>query len=400
MGSEDADLDELGEINIHEKKYRWQTNQTGTVGRMKVDKAFLKLMDEMQHQLGVEPYAEEIISIFKNHYKEGITIQQATLQVVNELFGSFGLVILIPDNADLKRVFNPVIEKELTTRFSNQQVEKTLTQLKDHYKIQAGGRELNLFYLINDKRERIELSGTGYKVPALKLEWSREEILEELEAHPERFSGNVILRGVFQETILPNIAFIGGGGELAYWLELKKVFEAVSVPYPVLILRNSFLLITEQQLHRIHKLGFDATDLFKTEQSLLDELVKHRSEHQLNLSKEIDQISNLYLDIKTLAGKIDPTLEPHVNSLKAKAVHRLVNLEKKMLRAERRKFESQQRQIHQLKMQLFPNNSLQERVENLAGFYAVYGKEFIHHILENSLGLEQRFAIVVLEEKA
>jgi uncharacterized protein YllA (UPF0747 family) len=70
----------------------------------------------------------------------------------------------------------------------------------------------------------------------LSLSFSKDEILEELKEHPERFSGNVILRGAFQETVLPNIAFIGGGGEIAYWLELKAVFDAIHVPYPVLIL--------------------------------------------------------------------------------------------------------------------------------------------------------------------
>ena len=87
------------------------------------------------------------------------------------------------------------------------------------------------------------------------LTFTEEEILIEVDAYPERFSGNVILRGVFQETVLPNIAFIGGGGELAYWLELKNVFETVKVPYPVLILRNSFLLIEPFQKEKINKLG-------------------------------------------------------------------------------------------------------------------------------------------------
>ncbi|MEP6512666.1 MAG: bacillithiol biosynthesis BshC, partial [Parafilimonas sp.] len=225
MGSEDADIDELGNITIDSKKYEWQTKQTGAVGRMKVDKAFRKLIEEMQSQLAVQEHGAEIITIFKTAYTEGKTIQQATLELINILFGEYGLVVLIPDNAVLKKIFQPIAEKELKEQFSHKAAEITIQQLGKLYKVQAGGRELNLFYLIDDKRERIEVfsfqssvspqnsaNSFQFSVPGLNVQWKMDEILEELNNHPERFSTNVILRGLFQETILPNIAFIGGGG--------------------------------------------------------------------------------------------------------------------------------------------------------------------------------------------
>jgi len=92
---------------------------------------------------------------------------------------------------------------------------------------------------------------------------SEEAILTELQNHPERFSPNVILRGVFQETILPGVVFIGGGGELAYWMELKNVFKEANVPMPVLQLRNSFLFIRAKQLQQWTALGLTKEDLFK-----------------------------------------------------------------------------------------------------------------------------------------
>jgi len=247
MGSEDADLDELGFINLNGEKLIWQTHQTGAVGRMQVDKAFIKLIETIHGQLGVEQYGNTLIDLFKQYYTEGKTIQQATLALVNHLFADYGVLVVVPDNALLKKQFQSVVEKELTEQFSHQAVEATIHQLSKHYKVQAGGRDVNLFYLIDDKRERIEISNVKFQISNLKISWTKDEILTELENHPERFSANVILRGVFQETILPNIAFIGGGGELAYWLELKKVFEAVNVPYPMLIVRNSFLIINHNQ---------------------------------------------------------------------------------------------------------------------------------------------------------
>lgn len=397
MGSEDADLDELNHISIHGEKYEWKTKQTGAVGRMKVDNAFLELIDKIKGQIGVEPFGKGLVALFRKCYRKDSTIQQSTFELVSELFGEFGLIVLNPDNANLKYVFNPVVKKELTEQFSHKAVEQTLRELEQHYKSQAGGRDINLFYLINDKRERIEIENSKFRIQNLNIEFTEDEILREVDEHPERFSGNVILRGVFQETILPNIAFIGGGGELAYWLELKKVFEAVNVPYPVLIIRNSFVLINQSQLEKVKKLNFALEEVFKSKQALLNELVKRESDKQLGLDKEIDQAKAFYNYLKNIAGEIDTTLQQHISALETNAVKKLSELEKKMLRAERKKFEAHQRQINKLKDQLFPNNSLQERTENFSSFYAKYGKGFIDLILQHSPALEQVFTILPLK---
>jgi bacillithiol biosynthesis cysteine-adding enzyme BshC len=396
MGSEDADLDELGHFTADGKRYDWKTKQTGAVGRMKVDKAFIALLSELGAQLSVLPYGDEIISIFREAYTEGKTIQECTLLLVNTLFGEHGLVVLIPDNAELKSVFAPVVEKELKEQFSYKAVEETAKKLSAHYKVQAGGRALNLFYLTDGRRERIEAENSGFIVRDLNLAFSKEEILNELEQHPERFSPNVILRGVFQEMILPNIAFIGGGGELAYWLELKKVFETSSIPFPVLVLRNSFLIMPDDQSEQLSELGFGIEDIFRSSEYLLNELTKRASSNQLSLSEEKGELNSFYQQLHESVLKIDPTLAEHVNALQVKALKRLEELEKKMLRAEKRKFEAEKRKIVKMRSALFPDNHLQERVENISGFYARYGKGLIDKIYEHSLTLEQQFTIIAV----
>lgn len=397
MGSEDADLEELGHINLNGEKLNWETKQTGAVGRMKADKQLLKLIDRIAGELEVDAHGKELLTLLRSAYKEGESIQQCTLQLVNELFKDFGLLVLIPDNAELKRKFNPVVKKELIEQFSYSLVETTSSQLSEHYKIQASGRNINLFYLAETKRERIEKEGERFKAEGIGLSWSEEEILDEADEHPERFSANVILRGVFQEMILPNIAFIGGSGEIAYWLELQKVFEACNVPFPVLIIRNSFLLINKEQQQLTRKLGFEVTDLFKPAEQLINSLVTRESRVQVLLGKEKEEMQLYYKHIKEVAGKIDITLTEHTAALQVKALEKIEGLEKKMLRAEKRKFESQQRQVNKLKKQLFPGNSLQERVDNFSPFYAKYGKEWLNNIYQASLSLEQQFGILELE---
>ena len=397
MGSEDADLEELGTITIDGIEYNWQTKQTGAVGRMKVDKALLSLIDKMQGQLGVLPFGNEIIQLFKKVYTIGKAIQQATLELVNDLFGEYGLIVIIADSAKLKKLFQPVIEKELKERFSNKAVTATIAELEKYYKPQAEGRELNLFYLIEDKRERIELEGLKFKVESLKFEWDEKEILNELNEHPERFSPNVILRGALQETILPNIAFIGGGGELAYWLELKKVFEAAKIPYPMLVLRNSFLIVERKYKQMINNLGLKPEDIFLPEYDLMKKIITNRTENKVRLNGELQKVEDLYNEIMHLASSVDATLKAHVAALKTKAVYGLQELEKKMLRAEKRKYNYEQQQLQKIKSALFPNNSLQERVENISIFYAKYGKQLVDILLSSSLTLQQEFAILEME---
>lgn len=394
MGSEDADLDELGHVFVNGEKYEWQTGQTGAVGRMKVDKALIQLIDGIAGQVLVDPFGASIITVMKDCYREGTTIEQATFKLVNHLFKDYGVLVVLPDNAALKKLFIPVVEKELNEAFSHQRVAETVTAFPAAYKVQASGRELNLFYLKDNRRDRIEVESTRFKVHDTAISFTKEEINEELNSHPERFSANVILRPVFQELILPNIAFIGGGGEIAYWLELKKVFEAVQVPYPVLVLRNSFIIVEKKYAARAKELGFAIPGLFQTEQELLNVFVKRESYLQLSLDKERQVLQETYEKIQSVSGAVDITLAKHTAALQVQGLNKIAALEKKMLRAEKKKFEAQQRQLHNLKMALFPRNSLQERIENIIPFYAKWGDDLIKALYENSLALQQELVIL------
>lgn len=395
IGSEDADLAELNHIYLEGNRLAWNTKQTGAVGRMKIDKELLKLVTAIGGQLGVETYGNEMVSLLKEAYREGEDLQTATFRFVNALLGERGLLVLLPDNAALKKQMNRVFEDDLLDQAASGIVENTVTKLEEAgYKVQANPREINLFYLEDGLRERIEKVNDLWRVVNTEKKFTREELLKELEEHPERFSPNVILRGLYQETILPNIAFIGGGGEIAYWLQLKNLFEHYHVPFPVLLLRNSFLVVEDKWRARIHKLGFSIEDFFLTEQELLNRLVLKESKNDTKLNGSLTDIEQLYENFKKQAAAVDTTLSRHVDALKTRTLHRLQELEKKMLRAEKRKFTDQQRQIKAIKDHLFPGGGLQERYDNISYYYAKWGKDFLDKLYEHSPGLEQEFVIL------
>lgn len=393
MGSEDADLEELNHINVRGKKYEWGTKQKGAVGRMTIDAALVKLLEELGQQLGVEPNGSEVCSLLSKCYAKGKTIQNATFELVDRLFHSYGLVVLIPDHADLKRQMLPVFEDDIFRQQPSAIVEETSNKLSVEYDVQAHPREINLFYLKDDIRERIVRVGDNFIVHHTEIRFTEEELKKELHDHPERFSPNVILRGLFQETILPNMAFIGGGGELAYWLQLKDLFSHYHIPFPVLVLRNSLMIVDKQQQALASKLGLSPTGLFRPGLQILDELIE-REGRKPRLNGEVEELKQIYNGLKDLATSFDPTLHQHVEALKVRTVAQLLNLEKKMLRAERKKHEATQRQVARLRQQLFPNNGLQERVENFSSYYARWGAAFINELYMHSLALEQQFTII------
>lgn len=393
MGCEDADLDELGNIFLDGEKINWETNQSGAIGRMKT-KGLEKIINRVEGELIVQPHGKELIEMLKECYLNSPDIQTATFRLLHKLFGEYGLIVLIPDNPNFKRKMIPVFEDELFNHQSSAIVEKTIEELSKNFKAQAQPREINLFYLNNNIRERIERLGNEWKVVNTDISFDADSLKKELNEHPERFSPNVILRGLFQETILPNIVFIGGGGEIAYWLELKGVFNNYNVPYPVLVLRNSFLIIEKKWKEKIDKLHIPVPGIFKDERTLMNELVKRESENQLTLAGEITNFTSYYDRLKTVAGQVDDTLTVHVAALQTRAIKPLQELEKKLLRAERRKYEVEKRQISAVKKALFPNNSLQERVDNFMPYYAKWGKDFIKTIYVHSLTLEQQFIVI------
>jgi bacillithiol biosynthesis cysteine-adding enzyme BshC len=393
MGSEDADLDELGSIWLNNEKIVWDTPQTGAVGRMKTT-GLEKIITRIEGELSVQRHGKELVQLLKDYYLDSPDIQTATFKLINTLFARYGLIVLISDKANFKKLLLPVFEEDLFNQTSSAIAAKTIEQLSAHYKVQANPRAINLFYLKDDIRARIEQDADSWKVVDKDIRFTKEQLLQELEEYPERFSPNVILRGLFQETILPNILFVGGGGELAYWLELKNIFAHYKVPYPMLVLRNSFLIVEKKWKQKIDRLGFCVADFFKPEQELLTRLVTHNKPDGLKLENELEAVKKFYGQLKAKAGDIDKTLEQHIEALRAKATRPLYELEKKMLRAEKRKYRDQLGQIHAVKAVLFPSNSLQERTENFMPYYAKWGSKFIDMIYENSLTLEQEFFIL------
>jgi bacillithiol biosynthesis cysteine-adding enzyme BshC len=393
MATEDHDFEEINYFNFKGKKIAWEQENGGAVGRL-TTQGFNKVYDEFSKLLGNGTNAIELKAIFKSAYLESENLTAATRYIVNKLFGKYGLVIVDGDDKKLKKLFVPTVKDELVHNTSFKQVSLTSEKLSKHYKIQVNPREINLFYLKNNIRERIIFEDKVYKINNTTIVFSEVEILAEASKYPERFSPNVIMRPVYQETILPNLCYIGGGGELAYWFQLKDYFEEIKVPFPILLLRNSALLISEKQTVKLGKLNISLRELFFNQNELINNKVKEISAINIDFSQQKNFLQQQFEALKKLALLTDESFIGAVNAQEKKQLNGLSNLEKRLLKAQKRKLYDMVERIKMLQNELFPNQSLEERTKNFSEFYIELGSNLIPLLLAALDPLHLEFTVI------
>lgn len=383
MASEDHDFDEISYFRLNGKKHQWQTDQKGAVGKFNP-----KELKELLAQVPGIP------DFFKEAYLKHDTLADAVRHYVNELFGEFGLVVVDGDDADLKKLVIPVIKDDVFNHTPNDLVEKQSARLDQMgYKTQIFPRKINFFYMADGLRSRIVEEDGKYKVLDTELFFTTNEIKADIEIHPEHYSPNVVLRPVYQELVLPNLAYIGGPAEVAYWLQLKPVFDHFKIPFPVLMPRNFAMIIPKHLYEKWMKTGLTLKDLFLEKDDLFSKAVKDQTAHDIHLNGEMENIMTLFDKIKAQAAEIDPTLAPHVEAQQAKTKSRLEIIEKKFVRAEKRHQSDRLRQIESVLDELFPYGTPQERIDNFLNFY-LGNPQFIEQLIANFDPFDYRYVVL------
>lgn len=385
MASEDHDYDEIKSFRLYGKKYIWETKQQGAVGRFHTND-FKQLLAEV-------PGA---IELFKKAYTLHETLAEAVRYYVNELFGDEGLVVVDGDSVELKSLFKSVIKDDIFNHTAKAKVDKTNEELESlGYKPQIYCREINFFYLDKGLRSRIEQKGDTYEVLDTDLKFSRQEIEKLIESNPEKFSPNVILRPLYEEIILPNIAYCGGPAEIVYWLQLKDVFHHFNTSFPILLPRTFGLVIDEPTQRKIEKSGLNLEELFLEKNYLYNHIVLKLSREKVLLNGQKELIEKQFEVIKSQATVIDQSLNAMIAAETRRMQKSLEKIEQKFLKAEKRKQSDKLGQVEAIKNSLFPNGSLQERTDNFLNFYQQH-PDFIKQLLNNFNPFDLKFNILYL----
>ena len=386
MASEDHDFAEINHFYLFGQKYEWNTEQQGAVGRFHLD--------------GIDQILEalpEPVPLFERAYREHDTLAEATRYFVNELFGEQGLVVLDADDATLKRQFLAVMQDDVFKHTAKEAVETASKKLEElDYRTQVFPREINLFYLTDQQRERLVREDEKYHVNNTDQYFSEEELRQEMDTHPERFSPNVVLRPLYQEMILPNLGYVGGPGELAYWLQLKPTFDHYRVPFPVLLPRNFALIISKTNAKKLGKVEMTPAKLFQDTDTLIKSFVEGHAESSLSLGEEKAALADVYRQVEEKVLAVDGSLKGFIGAESSKAFKSLDNIEKRLKKAEEQKQETAVGQLETLKEKLFPDGGLQERQENLLTYH-INNPDFIAELLEKFDPFDLRFNVLTEE---
>lgn len=398
MASEDHDFDEICFFNYKGKKIRWNRDASGAVGELSTE-GLAEVLEDFSEKLGISDNAKYLQSLFEDGYVKHDNLTDATRYIANELFKKYGLVIVDGNDKELKKLFIPFVENELFQQTAHKKVLETaehLTKINDSYKIQVNPREINLFYINDGIRERIIEHEGVFMVNDTSVRWNSEQIKAEVHAHPERFSPNALLRPLYQEIILPNLCYIGGGGELAYWLELKSYFEAVNVTFPMLLLRNSAVVKTQKQSEKMEKLNISNRDLFLKKDDFIAKKVKELSKIDIDFTPQKEHLQQQFEDLYKLAEQTDKSFIGAVAAQEKKQLNGLAHLEKRLLTAQKRMLKDKVSRSTEIQEALFPANSLQERKQNFSELYLEYGETLIPTLVKHLQPLSGEFLVLEL----
>lgn len=394
MGGEDHDFEEVNHLHLFGKTWTWEDAQGGAIADYRTD-SLLPLLEELQAALGDSEEAQFLKALISNSFLPNIDYGMATLRLVNALFGDKGLVVVDSRAAALKAAMIPIFREEILHSPSERNVQASNAAMEAQgLAPQAHARSINLFYLSPNSRQRIVKEENTYSVLNTTITFSERELLEELEAHPERFSPNVILRPLFQETVLPNLVYVGGGGELAYWLQLKGNFAHFQTPFPMLVRRSSALWIDAPSAKRWQQWGFDwDLSLFDGADAAIKRWLA-ATEGEVSLSAELADFNAVFDRIVAVTESQDPTLVGQVQAQRQALAQWADKLEKRIVKTQKQRQETSLQQIQRWFEKLFPAG-LQERHDNFMGLYLRHGAAFLDALFANCAPLDKNFYIFV-----
>jgi bacillithiol biosynthesis cysteine-adding enzyme BshC len=382
LASEDHDFEEVNHFKLGDRAYRWNRDSGGPTGRMSTE-GLEEVCKQLKEGLGNMPNSDYLVKLFEDSYLNSKNLSEATFKLVHAIFEGQEILCIEPDDPALKRLFIPQIRMELSEHQSKAEVMKMTTQLEEMgFKGQMHPREINLFYLTDEVRTRIVLEGDNYSTVEGNWAWTREEILKEVEEHPERFSPNAGMRPVYQEVILPNVAYVGGGGELAYWLQLKGIFDHMEIPFPVLFPRNSALVIPEACSRKMEQIGMEDDGIFRPFEDHLDRLLKMNQAFD-GFEEEHMMFEGLKEKVRNRFTKAEKGMEEYAGANMRKMEKVLEQLEKKFKRMMKQKEEINIQKLEFLYDQMCPKGVLQERVQNFAYGRMAIGSDFVPLLIEH-----------------
>ena len=398
LEGEDHDFEEASAAHIPDREglrtlkleppARPGAENTGPVGRIELGGQISDLIHGIEDALPPTEFRDGLLAVLKDTYREDATLRDAFAGLMRHLFPDHGLVFVSPDNTKLKRMLVPLFTKEIEGHSESFELLSTRSRQIESagYTAQVHPHPMNLFMLEEEGRIRVEPDKDGevFHLRGLDRSHSRSEMLDFLRENPCRFSPNVVMRPISQDTILPTAAYVAGPGEISYFAQLGPVYEWAGVPMPVIYPRASVTLIETSIRKAIDKLDVTLGELSGDPNVIVRERTLSEMDLDINrlFSDKSETIAAELHDVKQAAKSLDPTLGKSVESAIAGIQKQLDTVKGKMIRAAKRNNEQIGRMVEKTTGALFPTGKLQERVVSPLYFVGKHGPDLPQRLID------------------
>lgn len=381
MASEDHDFEEVSKATLFGKEQKWQKEvDNEPVGSLDPS-GCLDVLNELKPKLEETHNGKFIFDLFERAYNRCGTFACATRYWLNRLFRNKGLIILDPMDQRLKQHIKDIAQKDIIERKYFQLVNDSKEELQKKYKTPVNPREINFFLFENGKRLRLKEESGKISTDDGSRQFSEEELQKIINESPEKLSPNVVTRPLFQEKLLPNISYVGGPSEIAYWMELKTSFRETGIFFPAITLRNSAVWIGKGLSKKINKLQIPA-DLFLEEKDKLVDKFLEKKENNQQLENEIASLEASLESLKSIASGQHSDIQKKILDFAVPQSKGVQKFRKELNKAFKAKNEAELEQLLKIYDRLFPNGNPQERVDNFIPYYLDHGGNFLARLLD------------------
>jgi len=237
---------------------------------------------------------------------------------------------------------------------------------------------------VDGRRRKVLFERDRYYLPDENVSCGRSEMEETCRSEPGRFSPNVVLRPVVQGAILPTLDYVAGPGEIAYWAQLRTVFERFGVPMPRVVPRPHVALVTRRCAKLIARHKTDVTDLLGSGgappiESAPELEAPSRGQVLVEASEQIMSKFERYV---TEIAALDASLGKGAARLQSKIGYELGKLNEKARAAREERAAHVQGEIEELLAHLLPHGKPQERMLNIFPYLMESGWTLMSRLLQ------------------
>ncbi|HRN26472.1 MAG: bacillithiol biosynthesis cysteine-adding enzyme BshC [Ignavibacteriaceae bacterium] len=393
MEADDHDFNEVRSVNLFDNEnqvinigYKEQISDDDSkqsMGKINFDESLNDFLNQFENSLRDTDFKNDLLLKIKECYKVGISFKQSFKQLLFWLFDEYGVVIFDPQDAEVKALLKPIFTKEVNDfSIQTQKLIQTSAKLEEDYHAQVKVKPVNLFYHTDDGRYSIEPVEGIFKLRRKRKQFTKEEILNEIENAPERFSPNVLLRPICQDYLLPTGFYIAGPSEISYFAQVTPLYNFYKIVTPIVYPRSSVTIMEKNVESAMDKYDLTLTDIFLGLDELKEKVIAGLSENNIEKAFEdsVNEIDLTFDKLKENLFAIDKTLVDSSLRYRERVLSSINELKSKATKAQENKHETTIRQLTRLSNLLYPLENLQEREINFTYFYNKHGKELIKKI--------------------